>query len=71
MNTFADDLAELINVLNLRNAVLVGQSAGGRCGVVCRPLWEEADRRGRADQRGPTADAENGIESRWFAPYGF
>ena len=29
MNTFADDLAELINVLDLQNAVLVGQSAGG------------------------------------------
>jgi len=36
MNTYADDLAALIEVLNLTNAILVGHSAGG--GEVARYL---------------------------------
>ncbi len=43
MNTFADDLAELINTLNLKDAVLIGFSMGG--GEVARYIGRYGTKR--------------------------
>src|SRR3979490_2875707 len=82
LDTYADDLAELVKALNLRNAVPVGHSTGGgevarhpkagsrrpldggrRSCPVHRPPRPRARREGRADQRHPAADAEDGGQS--------
>ena len=64
MDTYADDLAELIEALELRDAVLVGHSTGG--GEVARYIGRHgtgARRQGGAGGRGPAADAEDGGQS--------
>src|ERR1700693_6212054 len=43
MNTYADDLAELIENLDLKNAVLVGHSTGG--GEVARYIGRHGSKR--------------------------
>ena len=43
MNTYADDLATLINALNLKNAILVGHSTGG--GELVRYIARHGDAR--------------------------
>ena len=61
MDTYADDLATLIETLELREAVLIGFSTGGGGGrSLHRSLRHRACRRGRARLRGPALDAEDG-----------
>ena len=65
MDTYADDLAELVETLDLKDAIHVGHSTGG--GEVARYIGRhgtEARGQGRADRRRPAADAEDGGQSR-------
>jgi non-heme chloroperoxidase len=58
MDQYADDLAYLVNALNLRQMVMVGHSTGG--GEVARYIARHVPRRqGSACQRGPAVDAQN------------
>jgi len=65
MNTYADDLAALIESLNLKDAILVGFSTGG--GEVARYIGRHGTKRvaksGISFLR-PAAAAESGVESR-------
>ncbi|MGF6774804.1 pimeloyl-ACP methyl ester carboxylesterase [Paraburkholderia sp. GAS199] len=68
MNTYADDLSELIESLDLRNAVMVGHSTGGRRGG---PLYR-TPRYGASLEGGTHIGraanyAEDRSESGWFA----
>ena len=68
MDTYADDLAALVETLDLKNAIHVGHSTGG--GEVARYIGRhgtKACRQGRADRRGAAADAEDGRQSRRLA----
>ena len=61
LDTYADDLAELIEALDLHDVVLVGHSTGG--GEVTRYIGSprhDAGRQGGAARRHPAADAEDG-----------
>lgn len=65
MDTYADDLATLVESLDLERAVLVGFSTGG--GEVARYICRhrhQARGQGGADLRGAAADAEDGGQSR-------
>ena len=71
MDTYADDLAALIETLDLHDVVLVGHSTGG--GEVTRYIGRHgtrACRQGRAGRRGPAADAEDRGEPRRAADRG-
>ena len=60
LDTYADDLAELVAALDLKEAIHVGHSTGG--GEVTRYIGRHgtgARRQGGADRRHPAADAEN------------
>jgi len=68
MNTYADDLSELIETLDLKGAVLDRLLRGRRRGCpLYRPPQHEAASQGCADLRRSTAYAENGGESRRLA----
>ena len=61
MDTYADDLAALVEELALKNAVHVGHSTGG--GEVARYIGRHGTKRvakAVLDRRNPTADAEDG-----------
>ena len=65
MDTYADDLAALVEALDLKDAIHVGHSTGG--GEVARYIGRhgtEARRQGGADRRGAAADAQDGGQSR-------
>lgn len=64
MDTYADDLAKLVEALNLSDAIHVGHSTGG--GEVARYIGRHGTRRvaGRAHWRGAAADAEDGSDPR-------
>ena len=65
MDTYADDLATLVEALDLKDAIHVGHSTGG--GEVARYIGRhgtEARGQGRADRRGAAADAEDRRQSR-------
>ena len=60
MDTYADDLAAVIETLDLHDVVLVGHSTGG--GEVTRYIGRHgtvARRQGRAGRRDPAADAQD------------
>ena len=59
MDTYADDLAALVEELDVKNAIHVGHSTGGgEVAPLHRTPWNQARRQGRADWRGAAADAE-------------
>jgi non-heme chloroperoxidase len=63
LDAYADDLAELIEQLDLRDVILVGHSTGG--GEVTRFIGRHGTARrceGCSRQRDPAADAEDGEE---------
>ena len=65
MDTYADDLADLVEKLDLKNAIHVGHSTGG--GEVARYIGRHGtSARAKAVLIGadPAADAEDGGESR-------
>jgi len=41
MNTYSDDLSELIGTLDLKSVALIGYSADGRSCPLYRPPWHE------------------------------
>ena len=58
MDSYADDLAELFEQLDLRDVTMVGHSTGG--GEVARYIGRMVMREsGRTDQRGSTTDASD------------
>ncbi|WP_341866624.1 alpha/beta hydrolase [Streptomyces swartbergensis] len=63
MDRYADDLAELIETLDLNDAALVGHSTGGGGGPLHRAARDRAGRQGRAAGRGAAADAADGGRS--------
>lgn len=71
MDRYADDLAELIDHLDLRDAVLIGHSTGG--GEVARYIGRHGNGRvaqGRSRRRGPATDAEDREQSERHADGG-
>ena len=71
MDTYADDLAELVQKLDLKDAIHVGHSTGG--GEVARYIGRhrhEAGREGGSDWRSSAADVEDGSQSRRSADRG-
>ena len=65
MDTYADDLAALVEALDLSDAIHVGHSTGG--GEVARYIGRHgtnASSEGGADRRGAPVDVEDGGESR-------
>ncbi len=68
MDTYADDLATLVEALDLRNAIHVGHSNWRRrSGSVPRKARHPARSQSRADQCRATTDAEDGGQSRRHA----
>ena len=68
MDTYGDDLAKLVDTLDLKNAIHVGHSTGG--GEVARYIGRHGTTRvskAVADRRGAAADAEDGCQSRRLA----
>ena len=63
MDTFADDLAELVETLDLKGAVLVGFSGWRRSCPLYRPPRHQAGGQDRADCRGPALPAQDGGQS--------
>src|SRR5512132_4395887 len=63
MDTYADDMAELIEALELQDIILVGHSTGG--GEVARYIGRHGTsrRQGGAAGCGPAPDAEDGSQS--------
>ena len=64
MDTYADDLAEVIEALDLHDVVLVGHSTGG--GEVTRYIGRhgtDTSRQGGAGRRDPAVDAQDRRES--------
>jgi non-heme chloroperoxidase len=60
MDTYADDLAKLVEALDLRDAIHVGHSTGG--GEVARYIGRHGTKRvgqGGVDRRRAPADAED------------
>ena len=63
MDTYADDLAALVEALDLKDAIHVGHSTGGGEVVpLYRPPRHQACCQVSAHRRGATADAENARE---------
>ena len=65
MDTYADDLAALVQALDLKDAIHVGHSTGG--GEVARYIGRHgthAGVEGRPDRRDPAADAADARQSR-------
>ena len=65
LDTYADDLATLVEMLDLKNAIHVGHSTGG--GEVARYIGRhgtEPRRQGEADRSGTAVDAQDRCESR-------
>ncbi len=60
LDTYADDLADLVQALDLSDAVHVGHSTGG--GEVTRYICRHGS---RAYQRHSAVDAQNRRESKW------
>ena len=72
MDQYADDLAELMNHLDLKDATMVGHSTGG--GEVVRYIARHGQNRvsqGGSDFRCSATDAQDGEESGRFAAFGF
>ncbi len=66
MDRYADDLAELIEHLDLKEITMVGHSTGG--GEVVRyfrPAWQQARQEGRSDRSRASTDVEDRQEPRW------
>ena len=60
LDTYADDLAELIEALDLRDVILVGHSTGGgEVDPLHRPPRHRAGGEGRPGRRDPAADAQD------------
>jgi len=68
MDTYADDLSELIETLDLKNAVLIGFSAGG--GEVARYIGRHGTKRVAKAALISAVHAENGGESGRLADQG-
>ncbi|HET9368569.1 MAG TPA: alpha/beta hydrolase [Candidatus Udaeobacter sp.] len=67
MDTYADDLAKLVEALDLKDAIHVGHSTGG--GAAARYIGRHGTRRvakGGPDRCDPASDGEVGIESRRY-----
>jgi non-heme chloroperoxidase len=63
MNTYADDLATLVESLDSKSAIHVGHSTGG--GEVARywPSWHQAGRQGSLDRSSPASHAQDSGQS--------
>ena len=64
MNGYADDLAAVIEALDLKDATLVGHSTGGGEIALYRTLWDKASRESGPYCGSPAADAEDCRQSR-------
>ena len=64
MDHYADDLAVLLETLDLHDAVLVGHSTGGGEVARYRSPRHLEPRQSRAGGRGAAADAQDGSQSR-------
>jgi hypothetical protein len=58
MDGYADDLAALIEALDLKDVTLVGHSTGGRSRSLHRPAGHETRCKGGSDRRRPTHHGE-------------
>jgi alpha/beta hydrolase fold len=69
MDHYADDLAKLVDALDLKDAVHVGHSTRGRrsCALHGAPRFE-ACRQSRAHRSRPCADVEDGLQRRGVCP---
>lgn len=68
MDTYADDLAALVEALDLKNAIHVGHSTGGgKVTRLHRPSRHQTRGQGGAHQRDTAADAEDAGQSRRLA----
>src|SRR5271170_3952021 len=65
MDTYADDLAELVQKLDLKNAIHVGHSTGG--GEVARYIARHGRGQGGADRLRTAAHAQDAGQSGWHA----
>jgi pimeloyl-ACP methyl ester carboxylesterase len=63
MNTYADDLAQLVENLNLKDAIHVGHSTGGGEVALHRSPRLKARGEGCTDRRGTPAHAEDACQS--------
>jgi pimeloyl-ACP methyl ester carboxylesterase len=64
MDTYVDDLAALVEELDLPNAIHVGHSTGGgESGSLHRSPWHTSGREGGVDRCDYSADAEDAIKS--------
>src|SRR5689334_19141768 len=59
MDTYADDLAELVENLNLKDVIHFGHSSGGGSRPLHRPARYKTRRQGCGDRRGATLDIED------------
>lgn len=65
MNHYAADLADLTEALDIRNAVHIGHSTGGRGSCCLRSAsWHEADFKDRSGQRSATGHGEERAQPR-------
>ena len=72
LDTYADDLAALVEALELKDAIHIGHSTGG--GEVARYIGRHGTKRvakGRTDRRDSASHAEDCSQSRWLAHRGF
>jgi len=67
MDTYADDVAALVETLDLRDAIHVGHSTGGAKSLVISASRHKASCQSCADRCSCAADVEDSCESRWPA----